>query len=354
MGHFASPFTKTCYFLCFFLGPLASLYAQTAQTQATTKALQAITIPGGESGIGFDDLRFSSKLGKALIPGGRTGKLFLIDSKDQSVSSISGFSSKSGYTTGHGEGITSADEGDTVLYVTDRTALRLDVVDESSGLLVAGTALAAGPDYVRYVAPTQEIWVTEPGKDRIEIFRLAKAPKQPPIHADFISVPGGPEALVIDKTRGRAYSNLWKEETVAIDLQSRKIVATWANGCGGSRGIALDEAKGFLFVGCSEGKAVVLNLNQDGKQIASLSSGSGVDIIDYNSTLAHLYLPGGHSATMAIIGVAGSGQLSLLGTVPTAEDSHCVTADANGNAYVCDPGKGQILMLQDNYPVSRK
>ena len=39
-------------------------------------------------------------------------------------------------------------------------------------------------------------------------------------------------------------------------------------------------------------------------------------MIDYNPTLAHLYLPGATSATMAIVGVSATGALSLLGTAP--------------------------------------
>src|SRR5437867_1236002 len=76
-----------------------------------------------------------------------------------------------------------------------------------------------------------------------------------PEHVAFIPVPGGPESLAIDKTRGRGYSNLWTGTTVAIDLKSRAISERWSNGCEGSRGLALDEQGGRLFVGCAEGRA---------------------------------------------------------------------------------------------------
>ena len=58
-----------------------------------------------------------------------------------------------------------------------------------------------------------------------------------------------PESLVIDPSRKRAYAHLWKGATVAIDIPSRAIVATWPNGCSGSRGIDIDEKRGFVFVG---------------------------------------------------------------------------------------------------------
>lgn len=63
--------------------------------------------------------------------------------------------------------------------------------------------------------------------------------------------------------------------TVAIDLKTHKVVAKWPNGCGGSRGIALDEARGLLFVGCDEGKAVTLDVAHAGKVVATAETGEG-------------------------------------------------------------------------------
>src|SRR6185295_3421600 len=104
--------------------------------------------------------------------------------------------------------------------------------------------LAASPDYVRWVAPTGEVWVTEPDAEQIEVFTAPPDGTSAPKQAALVKVKGGPESLVIDPTRGRAYTHLWKSATVAVDLRSRAIVATWPNSCEGSRGIALDERRG--------------------------------------------------------------------------------------------------------------
>jgi len=135
---------------------------------------------------------------------------------------------------------------------------------------------------------------------------------------------------------------------VALDLRTHKEAARWKNGCKGSRGIALDEARGFLFIGCDEGKAVVLDVARDGKVLGTATSGNGVDIIAYAPGLKHLYLPGGDSATMAILSVADSGALAVLRIVPTAPDAHCVAADATGGVYVCDPKQGRLLLFKDD------
>jgi len=315
-----------------------------AASSAITPTLLAL--PGGDSGIGFDDMGFAASLHKVLVPAGRSGNLDLIDPDTKQVVAIGGFSSRTSFGGGHGQGVTSADEGRGLLFATDRDAKQLDVVDPKTQSVIATASLASGPDYVRYVSTTGEVWVTEPSAARIEVFSLPQSGAPKPAHVDFISIPGGPESLIVDNKRGRAYTHLWTDTTLAIDLKSRTISARWKNGCKGSRGVAMDHARGFLFVGCDEGKLTVLDLNT-GAQLGSASSGSGVDIIAYNSRLAHAYLPGEESATIAIIGISTKGAATVLGKVKTAEGAHCATADDRDQVYVCDPAKGRLLIIKD-------
>jgi hypothetical protein len=326
--------------------------SSSAAAQAGAGLPAVVSLPQGAPGIGFDDLRFSAELGKVLVPAGRSGNVDLVDPATGAVTAIGGFSTDASFGGGHDFGVTSVDQVQQKLYATDRTSGKLDVVDLGSRSIVASAKLSAGPDYVRWVAPTGELWVTEPDADMIEIFTLPKGGSGAPEHAAFIKTPGGPESLVVDATRGKAYAHLWKGRTIAIDLKSRAVTDTWPNGCDGSRGIALDEPRGWLFAGCSEGKAVVLDVAHGGKQLSSATSGSGVDIIDYSPSLGHLYLPGAKSATMAILGVSDKGELSVLSTVPTTQGAHCAVADAGGHVFVCDPSHGQLLVVSDGLPAS--
>jgi hypothetical protein len=314
-----------------------------------------VPLPGGSpAGIGFDDLRFSPKLHRVIAPAGRTGSLDLVDPSTKAITAIGGFSSDASFGggSGHGEGTTSADEGRGMIFASDRTQRALVVVDPQAGKVVTSVKLAAGPDYVRWVEPTGEIWVTEPNAEQIEIFSFdGKTPKQ----AATISVKGGPESFVVDATRRRAYTHSWKGSTFAIDLDRRQIVATWPNGCEGSRGVALDEGRGWLFAGCDEGTASILDVAHDGKILSKLASGAkGVDVIAYNPTLGHLYYPGEDSATMAVLGVTSDAKLSVLGVFPAASGSHCATADDAGGAWVCDPSGGQLLYFADPFPATLK
>jgi hypothetical protein len=305
--------------------------------------------PGGSQGIGFDDLGFAPTLRKVIVPGGSTGKLALIDPDSQNVEMIGGFSERAGYSGGHGEGITSSDAGHGLIYVTDRSSRLLDTVDPNTKQIIVRARLASGPDYVRFVAETNEVWVTEPGAQRIEIFSLSDHGTPAATHSGFIPVRGGPESLVIG--RRQAFTHLWRGTTLAVDLKNRTIVGRWFNGCTGSRGIALDETRGFLFAGCDEGKVSVLDV-KSGKIVGHAFSGAGVDVIAYNQNLGHVYVPGADSGTIAIVGISASGAATVLKTADTVEGAHCVTADDRDQIYVCDPMHGKILVFKDTLHIS--
>lgn len=305
-----------------------------------------IPLPGGEDGIGFDDFRFSTLLGRLIVPAGRTGHLFLVDPETAAIETITGFSPTAGYYGRHGEGTTSADYGEGVLFAIDRTTRKLVVVDPKSGEVVAEVKLEGGPDYVRYVAPTHEVWVTDPSAEVIEVFLVGPDPRGPPQHTTTITVAGGPESLIIDGVRGRAYTHLWQGSTVAIDLASHELVARFPNGCTGSRGIALDEARGFLFVSCDEGVTAVLDLNHEGRMVSNVRTGKGVDLIDYDSRGSRLFVPGSESGTLSVLEVGENGGLTLLGDLPIPRGCHGVAADRAGRAFVGDPSGGRLLVVR--------
>jgi hypothetical protein len=330
----------------------AALSLGSPASTGPTPVGEPVELPGGADGIGFDDLQYTASLRRVLVPGGRSGRLYVVDPRTRAVSWIEGFSSSAEFRGGHDEGVTSVAEGAGRLFATDRTALSLAVVDPTTGRIVARAGLSASPDYVRYVPPTHEIWVTEPGAERIEVFRLAAGagPDAAPAASGTIAVPGGPESLVVDGTHGRAYTHLWKGTTIAIDLEKRSIIGRWKNLCEGSRGIALDEGKGFLFVGCSEGRAVVLDAAHDGRVLGDLQTEArGVDIVDYDRALHHLYLPGGKNGRLAILGVDSGGGLTSLGGSPSPAGGHCVVSDQSGHAFVCDPKGGRVVVFGDGF-----
>ena len=331
-------------------GSAPALGSAPARAPAGNTSFTPVPLPGTRGDVGFDDLTYAMRLHRVLAPAGRTGKLDLIDPTTREVSAVDGFAAAEEHARGHEQGTTSADEGGEWIFAIDRTTKRLDVVDAKQRKIVAMAPLAGSPDYVRWVEPTREVWVTEPDNDRIEVFSVAAGTPPKPEHTAFIKVDGGPESLVIDRKRQRAYTHLWKSSSLAIDLRARSIAATWHNGCSGSRGIAIDESRGFLFAGCSEGKAIAIDVDHEGKELGTVGTGNGVDVIAYSPSLMHLYVPGASSGTLAIIDVKDNGEVATLATLPTAKGAHCVTADEEGGVWVCDPQEGRLLYLKDGFP----
>src|SRR5438067_7230250 len=168
---------------------------------------EPVAMPGGERGIGFDDLGYSAALGKVLVPSGATGRVNLVDPRTGAVESISGFSASAGSGGGHGEGTTSADVGGGFLFASDRTRRTVNAVDLATRKIAATAQLGGGPDYVRWVGPTGEVWVTEPGRKAIEIFRFAPGPPPSFTMVATITFPDGPESLAIDAARVRGYTH---------------------------------------------------------------------------------------------------------------------------------------------------
>jgi len=295
----------------------------------------AIALPDGRPGIGFDDLRWSARLG-VLAPAGRSGAVDLV--KNGAVTQISGFAADPLYFGGHDQGPTSVDEGAGFLFVVDRTTRTVSVVDPEAQRILSQTGVAAAPDYVRFVAATNEVWVTEPDAEQLEIFRLEGAALH---HDAFLPVPGGPESLVVGNTA--AYTHLWAGTTRAFDVATRSGLGEWPNGCVSSRGIALDYVRGWLLSGCAEGRGTVADV-ATGRLLGSIAAGAGVDVIDYSPSLQHLYLP---AENLTIAALSPSGELSPAGTLPSVPGAHCAVTDDQRHVWVCDPDNGDLLAYED-------
>jgi len=300
-----------------------------------------------KGGIGFDDLWFSPELHSLLAPAGGTGCVELFDSTSLVQTSLCGVGSGGNFTGGHGEGTTSADVGAGLVFAIDRSSQRLHAISPKSKSIVANAELAAGPDYVRWVSSQREVWITEPEKEQIEVFCLVSENPPTLTQAGTISIKGGPESLVVDAAHDRAFTHLWDGRTVKIALSSRVVNPSFANGCKGSRGIALDPERGQLFAGCSEGKAVVLDLDHDGAVLATHDTPDGVDIIAANLSLHHLYVPAASDGSVTVLGVGRHGELSPLGLLQSVKGAHCAASDDQRHVWVCAPDSGQLLMYND-------
>lgn len=306
-----------------------------------------IRIAGGEHGIGFDDIGYFPSLGTISIPAGQTGNLVLLDPASGKVAATYRITTPAISIYGREQGTSSAAYGNGYIFASDHGQPGVVVLDARDGKVLERVKLASGPDYVCYLESRRELWVTEPRAQQIQVFSIAPGPKPVITLNSIIPIAGGPESLVFDTDLNRAYTNLWKDKTLVIDTIAHKPVGEWNDPCKGPRGLALDAAKGFLFVGCTEGKVAVLDVNHGGKVLATEPSGAGIDIISDNPRSQHLYVPGARSASMTIFKVSPSGALHALAVYRTAKGAHCVTDDGKGRVFVCDPHAGTILEIKD-------
>src|SRR5262249_31408626 len=227
-------------------------------------------------------------------------------------------------------GPTSVALGDGTVYVGNRgdstiCAVNANTLKIGQCLPVAprDAGMGAAPDSVTYVAATRELWLTRgvppldiPSSDNaITVFDVSDPSRVNP--KDKIVLRASAEGFAVDPVRGRFYTSLEEEgTTVAIDLHSHKIVARWRSGCDEPHGVALDAARGILFVAC-KARVVSIDVAHDGRALGSLETGSGLDNIDYLPAKHLLYAAAAEVAALTVARVEESGALSRLQTVPT-------------------------------------
>jgi len=95
-----------------------------------------------------------------------------------------------------------------------------------------------------------------------------------------IELGGAPEFLAADGA-GKVYINLEDKDILAVvDLKTRKVIARWPVAPGGHPvGLALDKKNHLLFIGCRNPQKLIVMSTEDGKVVADLPIGAGVDAV---------------------------------------------------------------------------
>jgi DNA-binding beta-propeller fold protein YncE len=130
-----------------------------------------------------------------------------------------------------------------------------------------------------------------------------------------IELGGKPEFLAADG-KGNAYINLVdKNEVVAVDLKARKVTARWSVAPGGSPvGMSMDTRKRLLFIGCRNPQKLIVMSANDGKILAALPIGAGVDATKIDGDLAFASCADG---SLAVARETSAGKFEIVQTVKT-------------------------------------
>ena len=346
---------------------MVSVYISSVVNETTATSVSAsdyeikpLALPGATGVVTLDYCAYDHATGRLWVPASNTGSVDVIDEATDAVSQVTGF--KTGEVELRGRkvtlGPTAVSIGDGVVYIGNRGDSSLCIVDAHS--LERGECLqvappsagrASAPDGVVYVAATRELWITT-GAPPLGIASADKSIQvfdaSDPRHLKLktkIPLDGSAEGYAVDNQRGLFYTNVEETgKTVAIDARSHKVVAKWDVGSRELQGLALDSARGFLFVACGD-HVVNVDVAHDGKIIDSLQTGAGLDNIDYSIDQRTLYAAASQVATLSIAEVGDDGKFHLKASVPTVKGARGVIAAKGEKAYLIDPAEGRILKL---------
>jgi DNA-binding beta-propeller fold protein YncE len=137
---------------------------------------------------------------------------------------------------------------------------------------------------------------------------------------------GKPEFLAADG-KGKAYVNLVDKDMVAVvDTRSMKVLSRWPTAPGGQpTGMALDAAKGHLFVGCRSGKLIVMN-TADGSIISSLAIGAVNDACAFDPATGEAFASCG-DGTVTIAKEKSPGKFEITQTLETRKGAKTMGLD---------------------------
>jgi DNA-binding beta-propeller fold protein YncE len=330
------------------------------RTAESDYELKPISLPGATGAVALDYFAYDRATGKLWVPASNIGSVDVIDEKTDVVSQVTGFQTGEVELRGRKVklGPTAVSIGDGVVYIGNRGDSTLCPIDsrtlergECFQVAPISAGRAAAPDGVIYVAATRELWITT-GAPPLGIGSADKSLQifdaSDPRHLKRktkIPLAGSAEGYAVDNGRGLFYTNIEETgTTVAIDVHTHNIVAKWNVGSTELQGLALDSARGFLFVACGD-HVVSVDTAHDGKIIDSLQTGAGLDNIDYSSDRKTLYAAASQVATLSIAEVGDDGNFHLKATVPTVKGARGVVAAKGETAYLIDPAGGRILKL---------
>lgn len=144
-----------------------------------------------------------------------------------------------------------------------------------------------------------------------------------------IELGGKPEFLASD-SRGKAYINLVDRDQVAVvDLHTRKVTAHWPTSPGGTPvGMAIDEKNHRLFIGCRNPQKLIVMSTEDGKVLANLSIGTGVDATKFDQGQAFASTGDGE---LSVVAETSPGNFDTLQIVDTRRGARTMGVDTSNH-----------------------
>jgi DNA-binding beta-propeller fold protein YncE len=198
------------------------------------------------------------------------------------------------------------------------------IIDLTNLKLVKKVPTGPNPDAILYEPKSATVW-TFNGRGQSATVYDAKTGN---VIEPEIKLGGKPETGVADPDAGRVYVNIEnKNEVAVIDMKEHKVVANWPIAPGESAsGLAFDPALHRLIIGCGNSKMVMMD-SADGKVVASVDCGQGVDAAAFDPETHLGFVSGGGSGTVTVARVEPD-KLTVVQTLPTERGARTMTVDA--------------------------
>ena len=148
-----------------------------------------------------------------------------------------------------------------------------------------------------------------------------------------IELGGAPEFLAADPA-GKIYINLMDKNTVAVvDFKQAKVVSRWPVAPGGAPvGMSIDTEKHRLFIGCRNPQKLIIMSTDDGKVLAALTIGSGVDATKFDGSQIFASCGDGK---LHVVQEKSSGTFDMVQTVQTPAGARTMDVDrSTGTIYL--------------------
>ena len=138
---------------------------------------------------------------------------------------------------------------------------------------------------------------------------------------------GGRPAGAVGNDHGTVFAVLEdRNEVVQIDAKKMALSDRWPiPGCNTPHGIALDDGRARLFIGCSEGRLVVLSA-ADGTLIATTRSGEGGGDVATDSSSGLVYVAN-RSGSISVVAEVSAGKYETVETIATEQGATALAFD---------------------------
>ncbi len=160
----------------------------------------------------------------------------------------------------------------------------------------------------------------------------------------------GPEGAASDG-KGRLFVNNEGTSTMQVlDARTMTVMASWPLApCEGPTGIAYDRSTNRIFVGCGKTSVVVDATN--GKVVASIANGDGVDALGWDPVEKLIYIPAGRDSNVTVVHEDSPDTYTVVATVATMRGAKTIAVDPVKHvAYLFQPEYGPAPAPDPNAP----